>query len=87
MRRTNDSRGLPRQNPAQVRRGVRLPGTRSETDFAVCCYAIREGVAADEVWSRVQSVGKFAQRGRSYFDITWENAAYDVRVSKFEKIQ
>lgn len=62
------------------------PGVRSETDFAVCCYAIRSGIAADEVWSRVQSVGKFAERGRSYFDLTWENAAYDVRASQFEKI-
>ena len=63
------------------------PGARSETDFAVCCYALRHGIAADEVWSRVESVGKFAERGRSYFDVTWENAAYDVRASQLEKIQ
>ena len=62
-------------------------GARSETDFAVCCYAIRSGIPADEVWSRVESVGKFAERGRCYFDVTWENAAYDVQVAQFEKIQ
>jgi hypothetical protein len=63
------------------------PGARSETDFAVCCYALRHGIAADEVWSRVAAVGKFAERGRKYFDVTWENAAYDVRASQFEKIR
>jgi hypothetical protein len=63
------------------------PGTRSENDFAVCCYAIREGITADEVWLRVQSVGKFAERGRSYFDLTWENATYDVRLQKLRELE
>ncbi len=41
-------------------------GSRSEADFAVCCYAIRNGIAKDEVWTRLQSVGKFAEQGRRY---------------------
>ncbi len=33
----------------------------------------------DDVWGRLQSVGKFAEQGRRYFDITWESGEYDVR--------
>ncbi len=54
-------------------------GTRSEADFAVCCFAIRKGIAREEVWPQVKQVGKFAEQGRRYFDTTWENAEYDVR--------
>ncbi len=50
-------------------------GTRSEADFAVCCYAIRHGISKDDVWNRLQSVGKFAEQGRRYFDLTWKVAS------------
>jgi hypothetical protein len=66
---------------------VAPPGSRSETDFAVCCYAIRSGIAKDEVWNRVEQTGKFAEQGPRYFDHTWENAEYDVRAATFEKLQ
>ncbi|MCI0333568.1 MAG: RepB family DNA primase [Planctomycetes bacterium] len=62
-------------------------GTRSETDFAVCCYAIRNAIAKEEVWSQVEQVGKFADQGRRYFDHTWENAEYDCRAATFDKLQ
>lgn len=62
-------------------------GRRSEVDFAVCCFAIRHGVAKDELWSQVEQVGKFAEQGRRYFDITWDNAEYDARVATFDKLQ
>jgi len=62
-------------------------GDRSEADFALCCYAIRQGISAEEVWGRVESVGKFAESGRRYFDLTWENAAYDVRVTLHDKLE
>ncbi len=62
-------------------------GTRSEADFAVCCYAIRNGVAKDEVWNRLQSVGKFAEQGRRYFDLTWESGEYDVRATLCDRLQ
>lgn len=61
-------------------------GTRSEADFAVCCYAIRNGIGKEEVWSRVEQVGKFAEQGPRYFDRTWENAEYEVRATTFEKL-
>ena len=61
-------------------------GTRSEADFAVCCFAIRNGIGKEEVWPQVADIGKFAERGREYFDRTWENAEYDVREAKYEKL-
>jgi hypothetical protein len=62
-------------------------GTRSEADFAVCCYAIRNGIEKDEVWNRLQSVGKFAEQGRRYFELTWESGEYDVRATLCERLQ
>ncbi len=62
-------------------------GTRSEADFAVCCYAIRHGFAQDVVWPRVKSAGKFAEQGRRYFDLTWESAEYDVRASLCDRLK
>ena len=61
-------------------------GSRSEADFAVCCYAIRSAIPKEDVWARVEQVGKFANRGRDYFDRTWENAEYDVRAATFDKL-
>jgi hypothetical protein len=61
-------------------------GHRSEADFAVCCYAIRNGIAKEEVWGRVGQVGKFAESGERYFDFTWSKAEIEVRGSLFEKL-
>jgi hypothetical protein len=62
-------------------------GSRSEVDFAVCCYAIKNGISKEVVWGQVEQFGKFAEQGRRYFDVTWENAEYDVRVALFDKLQ
>jgi hypothetical protein len=62
-------------------------GHRSEADFAVCCYAIRNGIAKNEVWNQVKSIGKFGEQGERYFALTWENAEYDVRVGVHQKLQ
>jgi hypothetical protein len=59
---------------------------RSRADFRLCCWAIEEGVDKEEVWSHVVGVGKFAQRGRSYFDLTWKNAEVEARVKIVNKI-
>ncbi len=67
--------------------GIAAAGCRSEADFAVCCYAIRNGVAKEDVWTQVEAVGKFAEQGRRYFDVTWANAEYDARVTVFNKLQ
>lgn len=66
---------------------IATEGTRSEADFAVCCFAIRNGIAKDEVWTRLQSVGKFAEQGRRYFDLTWESGEYDVRSTLCDRLQ
>ncbi len=67
--------------------GIAEAGSRSEADFALCCYAIRNGIAKEDVWSQVANVGKFAEQGQRYFDLTWSKAEYDARVATFEKLQ
>lgn len=66
-------------------------GTRSEADFALCCYAVEKGIADDELWTRVQGIGKF-EAGQDYFARTMEKARqhtreqwYDKALSKSEK--
>ncbi|MFH1919274.1 MAG: hypothetical protein ABIP48_05215, partial [Planctomycetota bacterium] len=66
---------------------IAAAGSRSEADFAVCCFAIRNSIAKEEVWAQAEQVGKFAEQGRRYFDLTWENAEYDVRAATFDKLQ
>lgn len=62
-------------------------GQRSEADFAVCCFAIRKGVSKDEIWSQVSEVGKFAESGEQYFDLTWSNAEYEVKSKKVDELE
>jgi hypothetical protein len=59
---------------------------RSKADFALCCFAIRQGYDAELIWAEVQDVGKFAQRGKTYFDLTWGNADRAVRKRTYERI-
>jgi hypothetical protein len=54
-------------------------GGRSEADFALCAWAIREGLDQVEVWKQVEDVGKFAEAGRRCFNLTWKNAEDAVR--------
>lgn len=61
-------------------------GSRSETDFSLCCYAIKNGIDKEQVWGSVEQVGKFAEKGRRYFDVTWENAEFEVRAGTYEKL-
>lgn len=62
-------------------------GARSEADFAICCFAVRIGADREVVWGQVEQVGKFAEDGRRYFDLTWENAELEVRSDTYEKVQ
>lgn len=62
------------------------PGTRSETDFSLCCYAIKNGIDKEQVWGQVESIGKFAEQGRRYFETTWGAAEFEVRSNLFEKL-
>jgi putative DNA primase/helicase len=57
-----------------------LAEDRSKADFDLCCFAVREGLDKEAVWAEVQDVGKFEERGRDYFDLTWENAGKAVRL-------
>jgi hypothetical protein len=52
---------------------------RSKADFAACCEAIRCGVEREAVWERLKDLGKTGERGRAYFDRTWEAAEEEVR--------
>jgi P4 family phage/plasmid primase-like protien len=59
-------------------------GIRSHVDFALCCFAVREGLSAETVWAEVESVGKFAEGGRKYFERTWSRAEDAVRLETYE---
>jgi P4 family phage/plasmid primase-like protien len=48
---------------------------RSAADWALVCWAIEHGVDKEAVWSEVNHIGKFADRGREYFETTWAKAA------------
>ncbi len=85
---------LPRQNLTPRRRNklseylnaCMLAEDRSRADFAAICYAIREGFDREVVWQEVAEVGKFAERGRDYFDRTWENAESEVRETLYARL-
>jgi hypothetical protein len=49
-------------------------GDRSRADFNLCREAIECGVGPEQVWGRVQDIGKFAERGPDYFEKTWASA-------------
>ncbi|MEX2170021.1 MAG: hypothetical protein WD851_11985 [Pirellulales bacterium] len=62
-------------------------GSRSEADFGACCYALRNGIDKELVWNRVELVGKFAEGGRRYYDVTWERAEFEVRSQALRKLE
>jgi hypothetical protein len=49
-------------------------GFRSHADFALCCWAVCIGLAEIDLWELCRDVGKFQERGRFYFDLTYNNA-------------
>jgi len=49
-------------------------GERSDLDFELVRYAQFCRLDEDAVWDTVQNISKFAERGRGYFDTTWQNA-------------
>lgn len=58
---------------------------RSAADFSLCCWAIEKGVSQEDVWAACQNVGKFAERGESYFEATWARAADHTREQRYQK--
>lgn len=58
---------------------------RSAADFSLCFWAIEKGVSQTEVWAACQNVGKFAERGESYFEAIWARAADHTREQRYEK--
>jgi hypothetical protein len=60
-------------------------GARSEADFNLCCWSIRNGVDRGDVQQAVADIGKFAERGEEYFARTWSKAEAAVRLEWFEK--
>src|SRR5262249_30993828 len=63
-------------------KNCQLARDRSKADFALCCLAIREGFGEEDVWLEVQSISKFATRGREYFDRTWASATRAVQETR-----
>jgi putative DNA primase/helicase len=63
-----------------------LADDRSKADWNLCCWAVRTGLDKEEVWREAQAVGKFEQRGRAYFDLTWGKAETEVRKQIYVKL-
>jgi hypothetical protein len=53
-------------------------GDRSRSDFYICCVAVQLGISKAALWRRVQNLGKFKERGRDYFVLTYDKAAETV---------
>jgi hypothetical protein len=60
-------------------------GQRSGADYALCMWAIEKGIDKEEIWPQVDGVGKFGERGRAYFDITWEATEGDARQKVYDR--
>lgn len=58
---------------------------RSEPDFAVMCFCIKEGLTEDAIWEQVEHCSKFAERGEPYFKTTYKNAVMAVKREAWEK--
>jgi hypothetical protein len=80
---------LPKRRLTQGRQGrlidlinrCNVADDRSRADWRLCCWAISQGLDKEEVWQQVCEAGKFAERGRSYFDLTWDKAQDKVRAT------
>lgn len=60
-------------------------GVRSDTDYALCCYAVEVGMDQAALWAKVSSVGKFAEAGERYFRTTWAAACSNTREKIFDE--
>lgn len=60
-------------------------GTRSEADFALCCWSVEHGVSREDVRTAVAGIGKFAERP-DYFDRTWNAAEQNTRENILAKV-
>lgn len=88
---------LPQQQPIRGKRNSQFlaslvndcltapEGERSEFDFRLCCEAVEHGWDKSEVWDAAAGVGKFAERGREYFDRTWIKAESHTRQKIYDQ--
>ena len=62
-------------------------GQRSDDDFALVCAAIERGWGREKLWDELKTVGKFAEGGERYFELTWDAAATHVREKMLMKAE
>jgi hypothetical protein len=62
-------------------------GNRSETDFALCCWAVEHGMMRESLWAEAQNVGKFREAGQRYFARTWAKAEDRTREQIYTKVE
>ena len=55
---------------------------RSDSDWRIVKEAIKAGWTPDQLWDRVQDLGKFAERGWDYLEYTWDRAMGDFENPK-----
>lgn len=79
------ARGTDKFNELVLASSTAPVGSRSEADFALCCWAVEHGMRRDDVWAAVANVGKFAERA-DYFDRTWSAAENHTREKILDKV-
>jgi hypothetical protein len=57
-------------------------GDRSEIEWNLLCTAQRKRWDKEQVWHRVGGAGRFAERGRKFFDEQWNKAAAEHEPEK-----
>jgi len=62
-------------------------GSRSEADFALCCWALEHGVTQEVVWAEACNVGKFKEAGERYFALTWGKAEQQTRDRIYQRVR
>jgi hypothetical protein len=53
-------------------------GSRSSRDFSLMDWIVRVGLKREVAWELVKNVGKFKEKGREYFDRTFNAAVSNV---------
>ena len=60
-------------------------GDRSEIEWNLLCTAHREQWDKEQVWQRTGGAGRFAERGRAFFDEQWDKSAAEHTPAKPKK--
>jgi len=75
----NEHKGLTNKqeeliNDLVCRSNNAIVSTRSDVDYSVVCKMIELGLSKDEIENKLSDIGKFKERGKDYFETTYNKA-------------